>query len=177
MFSDKQWLPDHPTENAVGFLDTIENKKVTVVAYFLTDHQERLAKIIVACENFETDIQRKYIFEILIKNLRLQYGEPKSLTAMSRLNAPPEYRVSESIIWKTDDTVIDALLSLSEHKTANPGIAIVFFDRNNDPLMQEFPDYGNYDNYLTSVTGDNFRPLSKEQLNQIKKVIDKNNKK
>jgi len=176
IFSDKQWLPDHPTENAVGFLDTVENKKVTVVAYFLTDHQDSLAKIILACKDFQTDTQRKYIFEDIIKDLSHKYGEPKSSTTMARLNAPPEYRISESIIWKTDDTVIDASLSLLKHGTQNPGIGIVFFDRNNDPLMKEFPDYGNYNNQPASVTGDNFKPLSKEQLNQTQKVIDKKNK-
>ena len=76
VFSDKQWQPDHPTQNAVGFYDTIQSRTVFVVAYFLTDDQDKLAKIIIGFEGIETDTQRKYIFEDQIKYLSEKYGKP-----------------------------------------------------------------------------------------------------
>jgi len=169
IFSDKQWLPDHPSQNAIAFSDSIENRLVSVVSYFIVDNQDKLAKIAISFEDIETDTQRKFIFESVIKSLIDKYGEPKYSTTMPQIDTPPEYRFSESIRWAKDDTVVEAILALSEHGSLNPGLVIFFYDKNNDPLMKEFPDYASPNYEFSPITGKNFRPLSEEQINQIKK--------
>ena len=172
IFSDKQWLPDHPTQNAIAFSDNIENRRVSVSAYFLTDNQDRLGKIGISFENIQTDTERKDIYENLIRTLSDKYGDPKYSTTMPRIDTPPEYRFSESIRWAKDDTVVEAILALSEHGSLNPGLIIFFYDKNNDPLMKEFPDYASPNYEPSPITGKNFRPLSEEQINQIKKATE-----
>lgn len=172
VFSDKQWQPDHPTQNAVGFYDTIQNRTVFVVAYFLTDEQDKLGKIIINFEGIETDTQRKYIFEDQIKYLTEKYGKPiRSMTTPEKSTAMPEYCLSERIMWKTSDTVIDASLALSKHDSPNPFLGITFYDKQNDPFVKEFvnwidSDYSQADNRTTL-----FKPLPEDQVNEIKKKI------
>jgi len=143
IFSDKEWLPDHPTQNAIKFSDNIDNRRVSVYAYFLTDNQDALGKIAVSFEDIETDTQRKYIFENLIRFLTEKYGNPKYSSTMSRLSTPPEYRISESMRWATEDTIVEAILALSEHGAVHPALIVFFYSKQNDPLMKQFPDYAN----------------------------------
>ena len=172
VFSNKQWQPDHPTQNAVGFYDTIQSRTVFVVAYFLTDNQDKLAKIIINFEGIETDTQRKYIFEDQIKYLTEKYGKPiRSITTPEKSTVMPECCLSERIMWKTNDTIIDASLTLSKHNSLNPFLGITFYDKQNDPLMKGFvnwvdSDYNQADNRTTP-----FKPLPEDQINEIKKKI------
>lgn len=145
VFSDKEWLPDHPTQNAIKFSDNIDNRRVSVYAYFLTDNQDALGKISVSFEDIETDTQRKYIFENLIRVLTEKYGNPKYSSTISRLSTPPEYRISESMRWATEDTVVEAILALSEHGAIHPALIVFFYSKKNDPLMKKFPNYANQD--------------------------------
>lgn len=165
VFSDKQWQPDHPTQNAVGFYDTIQDRTVFVVAYFLTDKQDKLGKIIINFEGIETDTQRKYIFENQIKYLTEKYGKPaRSTTTPKKSTAMPECCLSEQIIWKTNDTVIDASLALSKHDSPNPFLGITFFDRQNDPFIKKFADWTEND----SQSSDN-----QTEKNQTKNLDEK----
>ncbi len=174
IFSDKQWLPDHPTQNAVSFSDDIDNRQVFVSAYFLTDNQDTLGKIAISFEEIQTDTQRKYIFENLLRVLTEKYGDPKYSSTMPRISTPPEYRISESVRWATKDTVIEAILALSEHGAINPALVVFFYDRQNDPFMKKFPDYtsqNNVDNEtfssfaFRSELGERLNRTSKEQNN------------
>ncbi|MDD8053327.1 MAG: hypothetical protein PHX90_04490 [Thermotogota bacterium] len=146
IFSDKEWLLDHPTQNAIKFSDNIDNRRVSVHAYFLTDSQDALGKIAVSFEDIETDTQRKYIFENLIRFLTEKYGNPKYSSTMLRLSTPPEYRISESMRWATEDTIVEAILALSEHGAVHPALIVFFYSKQNDPLMKQFPDYVNKNN-------------------------------
>ncbi|MFA5163253.1 MAG: hypothetical protein WC441_01865 [Patescibacteria group bacterium] len=172
IFSDKKWLPDHPTQNAIAFSDSIDNRQVSVSAYFLTDNQDKLGKIGISFEDIQTDIERKDIYENLVRTLSEKYGDFKYSTTMPRINTPIEYRFSESIRWATDDTIVEATLILSECGSPNPGLGIIFYDKKNDPLMKEFPDYASPNYESSPITGKNFRPLSEEQINQIKKATE-----
>ena len=139
IFSNKQWFPNHPTQNAVGFSDEIENRNVSVVAYFIiNDEIDRLARIVINFENIETDTQRKFIFENQVKDLNKLYGEMKYSTTMTRLDTSQEYRLSELIIWKKNNTTVNATLALSEHGCLNPGVTIAFGDGQNDPVSKQW---------------------------------------
>jgi len=174
IFSDKEWLPDHPTQNAIKFSDNIDNRQVSVYAYFLTDNQDALGKIAISFEDIQTDVQRKYIFENLIRFLTEKYGNPKYSSTMSRLSTPPEYRISESMRWATEDTVVEASLALSEHGAINPALIVFFYSKKNDPLMKQFPNYADKNDAdnetfshfaFRSELGGRLNQTSKEQNN------------
>ena len=129
-------------------------------------------KIIINFEGIETDTQRKYIFEDQIKYLTEKYGKPiRSITTPEKSTVMPECCLSERIMWKTNDTIIDASLTLSKHNSLNPFLGITFYDKQNDPLMKGFvnwvdSDYNQADNRTTP-----FKPLPEDQINEIKKKI------
>lgn len=137
IFSDKQWLPDHPTENAVGFCDEIENRNVSVVAYFvINDEIDRLARIVARFESMETDTQRRFVFESYVDKLNKSYGNIKYSTTIQNVDTPQEYRLSELAIWETNGTIIMSGLRLSKDNCIDPGIFISFGDSQNDPVSK-----------------------------------------
>ena len=131
-------MPDHPTQNAVGFFDNYFDFPVTVVAYFIIDgNEDKLARIVLGYEKLD-DKQYRNIFGRHVSILNTKYGKPKYSTNDKSTSILPEYRLSKLIVWKTSHTVINALLALSEDGSANSGVGIALGDRDKDPISKQW---------------------------------------
>lgn len=126
------------TQNCVVYSDEFENKTAGIVAYFIPDGSEnKLARIVISIIDFSTDTQRKFIFAKIISDLKRKYGEANSRDTTT-IHEIKEFRVSEIDVWKTEDTIIIAILSLSEHDCQKPGLSIAFGDIDTDPVSKQW---------------------------------------
>lgn len=167
IFSGKHRLFDHPIQNAVGFYDEIENRKVSVVAYFIVNgEQDNLVRVDISFENIKTDIQRNFIFKNLLTYLKKRYGKINYKNIATK-NAPKKFRFSELNIWKTKDTIITATLALSRHGCQNTSVVISFSDNYNDPISKLW-NWIDSNQYEVKSEFQPLEPLSNEQLNKIK---------
>ncbi|PIR75340.1 MAG: hypothetical protein CO030_00005 [Candidatus Magasanikbacteria bacterium CG_4_9_14_0_2_um_filter_42_11] len=138
LFSDKEWFPDHPAQNACGFKDLVDHKNVSIVAYFVIDgYADGLARICVSFDDIETDNQRKFIFENQLSELKKKYGQPLYTKLLDK-NGLPEHQMSELDVWINENSVISAVLTLSEDGSLQPNINISFGDKINDPISKEW---------------------------------------
>lgn len=135
--SNKHYL-EGKTQNSITYQDEFENKTAGVIAYFVTDgDQDKLARILVILNDFETDTQRKFIFTKIVSDLKKMYGEI-NYKDTTTINVPKEFRCSEMDIWKIENTIIMAGLSLSEHDCQDLGLYVAWGSSDNDPVSQQW---------------------------------------
>ena len=79
IFRDKQSIPPHPTQNAIGFIDSIYGVPAAIVCYFKGGlfSRDKLARVVVHFfkELPEDDIIEKKYTQIK-SDLVAQYGKP-----------------------------------------------------------------------------------------------------
>jgi len=181
IFSDKQWLPDHPSQNALGFYGIYDNKQISIVAHFLTDMQDKLGKITITFEDIQTDTQCNFIFEDMIQVLNKIYSEPAEYCSELKDNDPQAQKrnkmfnaltISKHATWLTDDTIIEILMFLTEHGSPNPFFGITFYDRQNDPFAKRFAKY--FDKKYTDNKNANIKNVTKDYEGQGFQILSAN---
>ena len=170
IFSDKNWQPEHPTDNAVIFLDTYLEYSVSITAYFF-DGTDKLGRLALGYSNL-SDNELKEVYQKIIGGLTKNYGAPQfSETPENDPTTPAEFRMSEMKTWKTADSVITSTFALAESGATMPGIGVIWGDIENDPASRR---------WAKSVLSDGKKPeklpkdfkFSEAQIEEIKRAME-----
>src|SRR3989344_2042630 len=113
VFADKNWQPEHPTDNTIIFGDTYLDCPVFITAYFF-DGINKLGRLALGYNNLP-DNELKEVYQKIIGGLTKNYGAPQfSETPENDPTTPAEFRMSEMKTWKTADSVITSTFALAE---------------------------------------------------------------
>ncbi len=143
IFRDKQSIPSHPTQNAIGFIDSIYGAPAAIVCYFFKGglfSRDKLVRVVVQFfkELPEDDIIEKKYTQIK-SDLVAQYGKPSDKTEYSK-NDPLEFRISELLVWVVGDSILTLSLGLKRDGVIedNLGIFVGYGDAKKDPISQQW---------------------------------------
>ena len=139
---DKKSILPHPTQNAVGFIDSIYGVPAGIVCYFKGGlfSRDKLARVVVHFfkELPEDDIIEKKYTQIK-SDLVTQYGRPTHKVEDFK-NDPLEFRLSELLVWVVGDSILTLSLGLKRDGVIedNSGIFVGYGDAKRDPLSQQW---------------------------------------
>lgn len=169
-FSDKNWQPEHPTDNAVIFTDTYFEYPLFTTAYFF-DGTNKLGRLVLGYNNL-SDTELKEVYQKIITGLIKNYGVPQfSQTMENDQRTPPEFRMSEMKTWKTVDSVITTTLALAESGATMPGIGVIWGDIENDPASRRWANSGLSDGEKPEKLPKDFQ-FSEAQKEEIRRAME-----
>ena len=136
IFSDKQYIGPHPSQNAIGFLDR-EFDYVIFCYFFRIQFRERLTRIAIT-------LFRSYPGEEIIKKeankleefLIKDYGKPLFIDSENCKKAPAQHRLSKILVWITEDSVLTLSVGFKYDNILEPGVGIEYGDYKNDPFSE-----------------------------------------
>ncbi len=144
-FSHKTWYPPHPTQNAIGFSDIINNKNVSIVAYFTVETEyDKLSNIVIIFTDEMSDVQLNYFFEYYVKYFDDKYKKrinTRTIPNRSSNSDLIKYMTSKSVMWVNDGTVVSVDVALADDGSPNPSLSIRLSDRYNDPITKIAKDH------------------------------------
>ncbi|OGY40952.1 MAG: hypothetical protein A2570_00455 [Candidatus Brennerbacteria bacterium RIFOXYD1_FULL_41_16] len=169
-FADKNWQPEHPTDNAVIFGDTYLEYPVSITAYFF-DGTDKLGRLALGYSNLP-DNKLKEVYPKIISGLTKNYGAPQfSETPENDPATPAEFRISEMKTWKTANSVITSTFVLAESGATIPGIGVVWGDIENDPASRRWGKSELSDGRKPEKLPKDFK-FSEAQIEEIKRAME-----
>lgn len=142
IFRDKESIPPHPTQNAIGFIDSIYGAPAGIVCYFKGGlfSRDKLVRVVVHFfkELPEDDIIEKKYTQIK-RDLVAQYGRPAHEVEDFK-DDPLEFRLSELLVWVVGDSILTLSLGLKRDGVIedNSGIFVGCGDAKRDPISQQW---------------------------------------
>ncbi len=170
IFSDKNWQPKHPTDNAVIFGDTYLGNQVFVTAYFF-EGTDKLGRLALGYSNL-SDNELEAVYQKIIGGLTKNYGAPQfSETPENDPTTPAEFRMSEMKTWKTADSVITSTFALVESGATMSGIGVIWGDIENDPASRRWAKSELNDGKKPEKLPKDFK-FSEAQIEEIKRAME-----
>lgn len=142
IFRGKQSMGQHPTQNAIGFFDSSYGVASGIACYFNRGlfGRDKLARVVVTFfeELPEDEIIEKTYTQIK-SDLIAQYGKPTH-EARDFKDRPPEFRLSELLVWVVGDSILTLSLGLKRDGVIedNSGIFVGYGDAKTDPISQQW---------------------------------------
>ena len=139
---DKEFVGEHPEQNAIGFYDSIHGADAGIVCYFNRGifGKDKLARVNITFfrERPEDEIIEKTYARIK-SDLMEEYGRPTHEVDYSK-GVPNDIRLSEMLVWARGNSIIGLSLGLKRDGVLDdaPCIGVGFGDRKKDPLSKQW---------------------------------------
>jgi len=140
VFGHKLRMDDHPSMNAVGFVDFTYGVFAGMGCYFLRGESgsDRLSRVVVTFfkERPEDEVIEE-IYATIKGDTVSRYGKPTK-TERNFEGFPDAFRQSELLIWSLADSILTLSIALQRDGVLedSPCIAIGLGDRKRDPVSQ-----------------------------------------
>jgi len=141
LFPGWEFLPPHPTQNAIGFHGFLFDEPVAAVCYFrkawLSDKLSRINITWWMDRPPDPVIERTY--KTVLQALELDLGRPPEIMDVSA-PAPAEFRQSALVYWSDSERVITLSCGLVRDgvPSENPALGLGILDPRHDPTARVF---------------------------------------
>jgi len=140
VFGHKVRLDDHPSKNAVGFIDFTYGVHAAIACYFMRGESgsNTLSNVTVIFFDERPDDEIiEEVYSTIKDDTVSRYGKP-SKSAQNFEYVPASCRLSELLVWSLAESILTLAVTLQRDgaREDSPCIGLVLGDRKRDPTSQ-----------------------------------------